>query len=152
MSAANEDLERALHREGIELASIGQRALAFVIDEILLSFLLIVAMWDAFGDVSTTQEMILLTNQYIFEYILIKIAYQTFFVMQYGATLGKMAMKIRVIDTTTMSNPSFATSLNRAVFRVISEMFFYLGFVWGMMDPLRQTWHDKTANTLVVNA
>jgi len=152
MSAANEDLERVLHREGIELASIQKRAFAFVIDEVLLSFLLIVAMWDSFGEVSNTQEMILLTNQYLFEYMLIKIAYQTFFVAQYGATLGKMAQKIRVIESGTIAKPSLASSLNRAVFRVISEMFFYLGFLWGMMDPMRQAWHDKTARTLVVNA
>ncbi|MEO1938894.1 MAG: RDD family protein [Sulfurimonas sp.] len=152
MSATNEDLERVLHREGITLASIKKRAMAFVIDEVLLSFLLIVAMWDSFIKASDAQEMILLTNQYLFEYLLIKIAYQTFFVMQYGATLGKMAMHIRIIDTQTMDNPSFFSSLNRAIFRVISEMFFYLGFIWGIMDAMRQTWHDKTASTLVIDA
>jgi uncharacterized RDD family membrane protein YckC len=51
-----------------------------------------------------------------------------------------------------MANPSFLISLNRAIFRIISEMLFYLGFVWGAMDAMRQTWHDKTARTLVVNA
>jgi uncharacterized RDD family membrane protein YckC len=152
MPATNEELERVLHREGIELAPIKKRALAFIIDEILLSILLIVAMWDAFGKVSNTEEMILLTNQYVLEYMLMKIAYQTFFVMQYGATLGKMAVNIRIIESETMANPSFGVSLNRAIFRVISEMFFYLGFLWGVMDPIRQTWHDKTAHTLVVNA
>jgi len=152
MSATNEDLERVLHREGITLASIKKRAMAFVIDEVLLSFLLIVAMWDSFIKASDAQEMILLTNQYLFEYLLMKIAYQTFFVMQYGATLGKMAMHIRIVDTQTMDNPSFLSSLNRAIFRVISEMFFYLGFIWGMMDAMRQTWHDKTASTLVIDA
>jgi len=148
----SEDLERTLHREGLKLATVQKRAIAFTIDEILLSLLLIVAMWDSFSGVETTQEMILLTNYYLFEYMLIKILYQTFFVMQYGATLGKLVMNIRVIDAVTLDNPSFSAALNRAIFRVISEMFFYLGFLWGMMDPMRQTWHDKTAKTLVVNA
>jgi uncharacterized RDD family membrane protein YckC len=71
------------------------------------------------------------------QYILMKIAYQTFFVMQYGATLGKLAMKIRVIDIKTLDNPNFAVSLNRAIFRIISEMIFYLGFTWAAMDPAR---------------
>ena len=86
------------------------------------------------------------------DYIILKIIYQTFFVYQYGATLGKLAMKIKVIEIRTQSNPSFASSLNRAIFRIISEMFFYLGFLWGMMDPLKQTWHDKTAKTLVIKS
>lgn len=75
-----------------------------------------------------------------------------FFVMQYGATIGKIMMKIKVIEISTLDNPSWLSALNRGIFRVISEMFLYLGFLWGMMDPARQTWHDKTAKTLVVDA
>ena len=147
----NEEIENLLHREGLELASIKKRSLAFFIDEMLLSFLLIIAMSDSFTNAKTVEEIILLTNSLMFEYLVMKIVYQIFFVMQYGATLGKIAMKIRVIEIATLQNPSFVCSFNRAIFRVISEMFFYLGFLWGMMDPARQTWHDKTAKTLVIN-
>ena len=148
----NEDIENILHREGIVLASNKKRAMAFFIDEMLLSFLLIIAMSDSFSNAQTVEEVIVLTNTYVLQYIVMKIVYQTFFVMQYGATLGKIAMKIRVIDIQTLDNPSFAISLNRAVFRVISEMIFYLGFLWGIFDPQRQAWHDKTAKTLVIDA
>jgi len=148
----NEDIENILHRENLTLASIKKRSLAFFIDEMLLSFLLVIAMSDSFANAKTMEDIIILTNSYVMQYILMKIVYQTFFVMQYGATLGKLAVKIRVIDIQTMSNPSFSISLNRAIFRIISEMLFYLGFLWGMFDPTRQTWHDKTARTLVVNA
>ena len=148
----NENIENLLHRENLTLASIQKRAVAFFIDELLLSFLLIIAMSDAFTNAKTVEDIIILTNSYMMQYILMKIVYQTFFVMQYGATLGKLAMKIRVIEIATLANPSFGVSLNRAIFRIISEMLFYIGFAWGMMDPARQTWHDKTAKTLVVNA
>ena len=148
----NEEIENILHREGITLASIKSRAMAFFIDEMLLSFLLIIAMWDSFSTAPTVEDIIILTNNFIMEYIFMKIVYQTFFVMQYGATIGKLAMKIRVVEIKTLSNPNIIVSLNRAIFRIISEMLFYLGFLWGMMDPARQTWHDKTARTLVVNA
>jgi len=147
----NEEIENVLHREGLVLADIKKRAMAFFIDEMLLSFLLIIGMSDSFSNAKTVEAMINLTNSYLFEYLLMKIAYQTFFVMQYGATLGKIAMKIRVIEIATLQNPTLVCSFNRAVFRVISEMLFYIGFLWGMMDPARQTWHDKTAKTLVVN-
>ena len=126
--------------------------MAFFIDEMLLSFLLIFALWDSFSQAKTMEEMINLTNSFVLEYMMMKIIYQAFFVMQYGATIGKIAMKIRVIEIKTLDNPNVISSLNRAIFRIISEMLFYLGFLWGMMDPLRRTWHDLTAKTLVVNA
>jgi uncharacterized RDD family membrane protein YckC len=148
----NEDIENKLYRENITLAPIKKRSLAFFIDETLLSFLLIIALWDSFKVAVTLEDMIILTNQFVLEYMAMKIIYQAFFVMQYGATLGKLAVKIKVIEINTLNYPSVISSLNRAIFRVISEMLFYLGFLWGMMDKSRQSWHDKTARTLVVNA
>jgi len=148
----NEEIENTLHREGLSLAPTKKRAMAFFIDEMLLSFLLIFALWDSFSQANTMEEMINLTNSFVLEYMMMKIVYQAFFVMQYGASIGKIAMKIRVIEIKTLDNPNVISSLNRAIFRIISEMLFYLGFLWGMMDPLRRTWHDLTAKTLVVNA
>jgi len=147
----NEELENLLHREEMTLASIKKRSMAFFIDEMLLSFILLIALWDSFIDAKTVEEVIYVTNTFVLEYMAMKIFYQAFFVMQYGATVGKIIMKIRVIEIKTLNNPSVVSALNRGIFRVISEMLFYLGFLWGMLDPSRQTWHDKTAKTLVVN-
>lgn len=147
----NEEIQNILHREDITLATIKSRGMAFFIDEMLLSFLLILALGDSFFEAKTVEEMILLTNKFVLEYMAVKFFYQAFFVMQYGATLGKIAMKIRVIEIKTLQNPNVIVSLKRSVVRIISEMLFYLGFVWGVMDPSRQTWHDKSAKTLVVN-
>jgi len=148
----NEKIEGLLHREDISLADTKKRGMAFFIDEMLLSFLLVIALWDSFTQAKTMEDMIFVTNKFVLEFMAMKIIYQAFFVMQYGATLGKIIMKIRVIDTNTLDTPNVIVALNRAIFRVISELLFYLGFVWGMMDSARQTWHDKTAKTLVVNA
>ena len=148
----NEEFEKILHREGLVLADTKKRAVAFVIDEFLLSFILIFALWDSFSQAENTEAVIALTNSFVLEYMMMKIVYQAFFVMQYGATIGKIAMKIRVIEIKTLANPNVLVSLNRAIFRIISEMLFYLGFLWGMLNPNRQTWHDLTAKTLVVNA
>lgn len=147
----NEEIENILHREGITIADTKKRAAAFFIDELLLSLVLILALWDSFASASNTEDIINLTNSFVLEYMVLKIIYQTFFVVQYGASIGKIVMKIRVIDIKTLNNPTVAVALNRSIFRVISEMLFYLGFLWGMMDPARQTWHDKTAKTLVIN-
>jgi len=134
------------------LASVKKRSMAFFIDEMLLSFLLVIALWSSFQNAKTMEDMILVTNAFVLEFMAVKIIYQTFFTMNYGATLGKIIMKIRVIEINTLQNPNVIVALNRAIFRVISEMLFYLGFLWGMMDKARQTWHDKTAKTLVIDA
>ncbi len=148
----NEELLIRLHHEEITLALNNKRAVAFFIDEILLSFILIIALWDSFIEASSTEEIILLTNSFVLEFMMMKIIYQSFFVMQYGATLGKLVMKIRVIEIKTLNNPNVLVALNRSIIRVISEMLLYLGFLWGILNPARQTWHDLSAKTLVVNA
>jgi len=147
----NEEIEQKLHSEGITLANIKRRSMAFFIDEMLLSFLLIIALGDSFFAAKTVEEMIILTNQFLLEFIAMKIFYQAFFVMKYGATLGKIAMKIRVVEVSTLQTPNVIVALNRSIVRIISEMLFYLGYIWGMMDPNRQTWHDKSSRSLVVN-
>ncbi len=145
-------IQNTLHRENLSLASISKRSTAFVIDELLLSFLLIIALWDQFQSAKNMEEIIYVTNSFVLEYLFVKIVYQAFFTMQYGASIGKLIMKIKVIEIRTLSNPSVLSSLNRAIFRIVSEMLFYLGFLWGMLQASRQTWHDKTAKTLVINA
>lgn len=147
----NEEIENLLYRENLTLASSQSRSMAFFIDELLLSFLLIIALWDSFSQATDTAQVISLTNQFVLEYIMMKVIYQAFFIMHYGASLGKILMKIRVIDIQTLDNPNVIVSLNRAVVRIFSESLFYLGFLWGMLNPNKQTWHDLSAKTLVIN-
>lgn len=148
----DERLDSLIQRERLTLSSIRQRAAAFGIDELLLSVIMIVILWDAIAQAHTIEAMIAVTNSFLLEYMAIKIIYHTFFTMQYGASIGKIVMKIRIIEISTLSNPSFLSAFNRSVFRVVSELLFYLGFVWAMLDPYRRSWHDRTARTLVINA
>lgn len=148
----DEQLDTLIQREHLELASIRQRTAAFGIDEVLLSVLLMIILWDTMSKAQTLESMISVTNSFLLEYMSIKIIYQTFFTMQYGGTIGKIIMKIRVIEIATLSNPGFLSAFNRSVFRVVSEILFYMGFVWAMLDPYRRSWHDRSARTLVINA
>ena len=135
----------------MKLASIQKRATAYFIDELLISLVLILSLWDSISQNLTTEEIIVLTNTFIIEFMIIKIGYQAFFTMQFGASIGKLLMKIKVVEIKTLDNPNVIVALNRGIFRVISEMFLYLGFLWGMLDKSSQTWHDKTSKTMVVN-
>lgn len=147
----NEDIFRLLDREELVLSSKKKRLNAFIIDELILSVIWLSVIWNSFSALENIEEQVLLINSYVLEFMALKIIYHTFFVMQYAASPGKILMKIRIFDLQGASNPSFMCSFNRAVVRAISEMFFYAGFIWGLLDPVRQTWHDKTAKTVVVD-
>lgn len=148
----NEELIEKFESENITLATLQKRGLAYMIDEILISVLFALIYFDQIPDNMTTEEMIDAVNGLFGYVVVLKVIYQTYFVWMYGATLGKIAMKIRVISTDDLEKPSFLFSLSRAVFRIVSESIFYLGFVWAALNPKRETWHDRVANTLVVNA
>lgn len=148
----DEKLDSLFERESLELAPLRARAAAFGIDELLLSVLLFIILWDSISKAQSVEQIVAVTNTFLLEYMMIKIVYQTFFTMQYGATIGKIIMKIKVIEIRTLSNPGFWSALNRGVFRVVGELLFYLGFVWAFLDPYQRSWHDRTARTLVVNA
>ncbi|MDD2357924.1 MAG: RDD family protein [Thiovulaceae bacterium] len=147
-----EEIENLLNREQFTLATISKRSWAFFIDELLLSFIFIAIIWNSFVQATTFEQMIALTNSYVLEYMALKIIYQTFFVSMYGASIGKILLKIRVIEISTLEKPRPLVAFNRAVFRILSEIVFYLGFLWGALNPSRQTWHDFSAKTLVINA
>ena len=89
---------------------------------------------------------------YLVPVIVLKFIYQWFFVWYYGATLGKMAVKVKVIDYNTFGRVSPFNALVRSLGRIISEQFFYVGFIVAFFNEGRQTFHDIIGKTLVVNA
>ena len=83
------------------------------------------------------------------QYVVIKFLYHTIFVYLYGASLGKLAVKIYCVraDGSAMD---IATAAIRAAVRLISEMIFYMGFLVALFTNSRQSLHDMAAKTLVV--
>ena len=148
----NEELIEKFESENITLASIQKRSAAYMIDEILVSLLFIFIYLDQIPQEATTEQTIAIINSLVMYVMVLKVVYQTFFVWMYGATLGRIAMKIKVISISDLEKPTLLFALSRASFRILSESLFYLGFVWAMLNPKRETWHDKVARTLVVNA
>lgn len=83
---------------------------------------------------------------------LLSFIYQTLFVWKYGVTLGKLTVRIRVVEIDTNANPSFRSALLRSGFRVISDNSMMLGYIVAFFSPLVQTFHDKISKTVVVDA
>lgn len=147
----NEEIEKKLDKEEIKLASIQKRAAALLIDDLIVAGLILVAMFDKLN-ADNIEQSINAINQSIFFIMMVKFAYQTVFVAMYGATPAKMILRMRVIDIATLDNPSWIASATRSSMRLLSEIVFYVGFAWAIANPLRQTWQDKAAKTLVIDA
>ena len=138
----------------LQLASMRSRALAYVIDDFLVTIIIMMIFWEDIISVSQDMDalMYLLKAELAFPLIMLKVIYQTFFVWYYGATIGKIVVKIRVIDANKWGKVSIISSFLRAVGRIFSEMFFYIGFLIGFFNNGRKTFHDIIGRTLVVNA
>ncbi len=149
---SEEEIIEKFERENITLASIGKRAIAYSIDEILVSVLFMVLYTSSYPPTNDVEQTINMISNLIIYVILLKIIYQAFFVWMYGATLGKIFMKIRVVSLYDIEKPSLLHSILRATVRILSENIFYLGFLWAFLNPKKETWHDKVAGTLVINA
>lgn len=148
----NEEIIEKFERENLSLASVPSRIGAFFVDEIIISFLFAIIYWNQFANAQTLEATILLVNSLVLHVIVLKIIYQSFFVWMYGATPGKMLLKIRVISIDLLDNPDLTMSISRACIRILSEWVLYLGFFWALLNPKRETWHDKIARTLVIDA
>ena len=138
----------------LQLASMRSRALAYIIDDLLVTLIIIMIFWESIYAISEDTEalMYLLKAELVTPLIILKIIYHTFFVWYFGATIGKIVAKIRVIDANEWGRVSIFSSFLRAVGRIFSEMFFYVGFLIGFFNDGRRTFHDITGKSLVVNA
>ena len=146
-----EELQERLEVEGLKLTSIAKRSYAFLVDDLIVSFLLFIAFYNSFSNAKSMEEILVITNNLFVYIVFLKVVYHTFFVWQYGATMGKMLFGMRVVDEKTFQKLNFANSLIRALVRIISEALFYLGFLWGVLNPTKQTWHDKACGSIVVD-
>ena len=80
------------------------------------------------------------------------IVYETILLSQWGGcTVGKKIMGIKVV-TTTGKQLDWTTAFVRSISKILSGTFFALGYLWMLWDVNSQTWHDKIADTLVVEA
>jgi len=146
------DIKEKLEMEGLTPASFSKRVSAYSIDELIVSIIIFIAFFSQFQ--SLGDDIIAIVNfvNSIFIYLfLLKTAYHTIFIYLYGKTIGKMALKIRAVDIDTLDNPSLKQAFIRALVRNFDEMFFYLGMLFALTNPLIQTIHDKVSKVVVID-
>ncbi len=86
------------------------------------------------------------------------LVYEWLMVGLLGATLGKFALGIKIVDQSTGAVIGLRQGFVRAVIPFLGGLFCYLGALLVFVSPLfdrsgrLQGWHDKAANDLVINA
>jgi uncharacterized RDD family membrane protein YckC len=82
---------------------------------------------------------------------ILDIAYRTVFVGAFGATPGKMAVKVRIV-TAEGTKVSYARALARALAEYISALILLIGYIMAAFDGEKRTLHDRICGTRVVKA
>jgi uncharacterized RDD family membrane protein YckC len=81
----------------------------------------------------------------------IGLSYEALMVGKYGATLGKMACKIRVV-TADGGRVSYARAFGRYFAKMLSGFTCLIGYIIAIFDkPQKRALHDHLCNTRVVN-
>lgn len=103
------------------------------------------------GEIQYREPFIEIRNQIRTISFLVWVLYSAFMeASSKQATLGKQAMKIKVVDQNG-ERLSLFLAFKRNGAKIISFFFMLLGFIWILFDRNRQGWHDKVAKTFVVD-
>lgn len=133
----------------MEPVGVGRRAVAVIIDSILLG---IVGYLIASVTGNTTAEGFNLTGAPFVLLLVVSLAYYIVMEKTSGATLGKMAMKLKVVKLDGGAL-DWQASIVRNVMRIIDSFFFYLvGAIAVWMSKTKQRLGDMAAHTIVVRA
>ncbi|ATC94942.1 RDD family protein [Pseudoalteromonas tunicata] len=131
-------------------AGFMRRALAHLIDGILLSTFLAACFIVFYGD----SQWLTLQNSWSVNYIfyeeLLPLVLAVAFWVKKAATPGKMVMNTKVVDANTGLNISTSQALLRYISYFISALPLGLGFIWILIDEQNRAWHDLIAGTVVV--
>ena len=130
----------------MEYAGRLHRFAAFIIDAIVISVVIVVL--DALGVIDIGEPSA--TDQ-VLEAV-ISFGYYILLTAAFGATLGKMALGMRVVDESGQNAGFLKVLIRETIGKVVSAIVLLLGFIWILFDGKRQGWHDKIGGTFVVKA
>jgi uncharacterized RDD family membrane protein YckC len=131
-----------------DYAGFGQRALALLIDWLIVIVISMPIIVVAFGAEYFSLDPLRRLWDVLFTGI-VGVAVVGFW-RYCGATPGKLAVGVKIVDARTGGAPPTGRLVLRFVGYLVSALPLYLGFLWAAVDRRKQAWHDKIAGTLVV--
>jgi uncharacterized RDD family membrane protein YckC len=141
--------EGVVPQAAVKFAGFWIRFLAFVIDGIvvtLLSTSITCAIRAATGGRVDPFETSALDNNMG---LLFMAVYNTVLVRMFGATLGKMATGLRIVNADG-SPISYGKALGRWAAQIVSQLICFLGYVMIVWDDEKRALHDRICNTRVI--
>jgi uncharacterized RDD family membrane protein YckC len=143
------------------------RAVARIVDTFIvgipLSLLLLVLLVAVGGTASATSNGGSQSQQnaasaafggvFILFYLLvlaISIGYWVYFWGTSGSTLGMRLFHLRVVDAQTGAPIGIARAVVRWLMTLVNSWACYIGWIWVAFDARKQGWHDKVANSVVL--
>jgi uncharacterized RDD family membrane protein YckC len=145
------------------IAPYGKRFLAYLIDIIIIVIIVVSVnywflgfdkIWSNYlnrGEDTLPREVFLKQRNVLREIaFLVWMMYCTIMeASKKQGTIGKQIMGIKVVNM--LGNPlSLQQSIARNFAKIISYKVLCLGFIWILVDKMRQGWHDKMTKTYVV--
>ena len=135
----------------LQYVGFWKRTLAVVLDTfIIISVTLPIFIWvygleDYFSDERVPKGSFDFMMNYVFPAITVIVLWK-----YYQATPGKMIFKATIVDEKTGGKPSLGQLIIRYLGYFVSLVPLGLGYFWVAFDKKKQGFHDKLANTVVV--
>lgn len=125
----------------VNYATFIERFLAVLIDAVIIMIVGVI-LGTIFGQDSPIAQLL---------NMLVAMGYYVYMVGTYGATFGKRAMNIKIVKEGGGEQVNYVDAfLREIVGKFISGIVFFVGYLWMLWDPKKQTWHDKIAKTIVI--
>ena len=134
------------------------RCMAFATDQVILLLLLAIfvvlgflslAMGAAAGrEIPFLRQLRIVIPVILPLWLVLKLAYFTFFHGTWGKTIGKMIFGLRVVRPDGQPL-TYSRALVRTLGYFLSAIPLFLGFLWVGFSPGKRAWHDALADTLV---
>lgn len=148
----NEELiENFLNREELTLAPIAKRFFSFIVDQFILSMIIMIFLYSTLEPYANDyQKLLMIIQRYTTLILIFNIIYEAVLLSKYGVTPGKLLFKIYVTDYKTGNYMTLKKALLRSFIKYICGAFFYLGSLLAIFTPYKLTLHDMLVGTIVV--
>ena len=137
----------------LEYVGFWKRLLAFLIDSMILTVVLVPLLLALYGaKYFSLEHQLSGAAGGVWDWLinLLLIVVTIVFWRYRGATPGKMAISAKIVDAATGRPASTGQLVGRFFAYIVSMLPLFLGFLWIGIDRRKQGFHDKLAGTAVV--
>jgi uncharacterized RDD family membrane protein YckC len=80
----------------------------------------------------------------------VQVGYWIYFWGSSGSTLGMRLLHLRIVDANNGAPIGYARATIRFLMSIVNTWACYIGWIWVAFDPRKQGWHDKVADSVVL--